>query len=275
MAVQRVNELQRPLQRPSTVLETAPQPPGCTPTARDTTGKRLLRRGNTNKTCLCSCSSALDNTPQSDMGGGGGGQACVTRDEGGGGGSGTQKFVYQKWPKSIFPTASFILSHHEIRVQGGFPREPPPPPCGCQPVQYMPAFWGGGLSSQGALSTSPPLQLKARPPTSHPTQWSTTVRNFRICVHFCLSFHQIHLSLAPHPPPGHTLSPNTSPRPQTRRSPAPVGQAAPVPMGLPWMTVATAQTDRASVRSRGPPGAPAPRSAPPSASKSARSQGWA
>ena len=35
-----------------------------------------------------------------------GGQGCIRRE--GGGGSGTQKFVYQKWCKSIFPVANSI-----------------------------------------------------------------------------------------------------------------------------------------------------------------------
>ena len=35
------------------------------------------------------------------------------------GGSGTQKVVYQRWPRSIFPFANFIFSHHEIWVQAG------------------------------------------------------------------------------------------------------------------------------------------------------------
>ena len=32
--------------------------------------------------------------------------------------SGTQKFVYQKWPKSIFQFVNFIISCDEIWVQG-------------------------------------------------------------------------------------------------------------------------------------------------------------
>ena len=37
----------------------------------------------------------------------------------GGGGSGTQKFVYQKWPESIIPFVNFNFSHHEIWIRGG------------------------------------------------------------------------------------------------------------------------------------------------------------
>ena len=39
-------------------------------------------------------------------------QGCIRREgERGGGGSGTQKFVYQKWPDQIFPTANLVVSH--------------------------------------------------------------------------------------------------------------------------------------------------------------------
>ena len=34
-------------------------------------------------------------------------------------GSRTQKFVYQKQPKSIFPFVNFVFSHYETWVQGG------------------------------------------------------------------------------------------------------------------------------------------------------------
>ena len=57
--------------------------------------------------------------------------------EGVGGGSGTQKFVYQKWPKSTFPFVNFIFSHYETWVKGGWggillgslAALIPPPPC--------------------------------------------------------------------------------------------------------------------------------------------------
>ena len=47
---------------------------------------------------------------------------------GGGGGSGTQNFVYQKWPKSRFPVVNSIVSHYEIWAQGGGVLVPQPPP---------------------------------------------------------------------------------------------------------------------------------------------------
>ena len=51
------------------------------------------------------------------------------RGAGGGRGFGTQKFVYQKWPKSILPFVSFSVSHSELEVRGGgYPTS-----CGCQP----------------------------------------------------------------------------------------------------------------------------------------------
>ena len=63
-------------------------------------------------------------------------QGCIRREEGEGGGSGTQKYVYQKCPKSIFPFANCIFPHHEIRVQaGGGSRlaSPPSSSSRCQP----------------------------------------------------------------------------------------------------------------------------------------------
>ena len=42
----------------------------------------------------------------------------------GGGGSETQKFVYQKGPKSIFPFANSIFSHNGIWIQGVTPAPP-------------------------------------------------------------------------------------------------------------------------------------------------------
>jgi hypothetical protein len=41
-----------------------------------------------------------------------GGEACIRREEGRGRGSGTQKFVHQKWPKSMFPSVNFIFFLH-------------------------------------------------------------------------------------------------------------------------------------------------------------------
>ena len=38
---------------------------------------------------------------------------------GGGGRSGTQKFVYQKWPHQIFPTANLVFSHDGLGGGGG------------------------------------------------------------------------------------------------------------------------------------------------------------
>ena len=58
--------------------------------------------------------------------------AILILPSGGGGGSGTQMFVYQKWPKAIFPFVNFIFSHYEIRVQGGGGGYPPSS-YGCQP----------------------------------------------------------------------------------------------------------------------------------------------
>ena len=37
-----------------------------------------------------------------------------------GGGSGTQNFVYQKWPDQIFPMVSFVVSHDgHFGLEGG------------------------------------------------------------------------------------------------------------------------------------------------------------
>ena len=38
----------------------------------------------------------------------------------GGGGSGTQKFMYQKWPCQIFPLVNFVFSHNGCLGLGGF-----------------------------------------------------------------------------------------------------------------------------------------------------------
>ena len=46
----------------------------------------------------------------------------LTLEEGGGVGVGTQKFVYQKWPDQVSPTANFVVSHDGhfgLRGQGG------------------------------------------------------------------------------------------------------------------------------------------------------------
>ena len=58
----------------------------------------------------------------------------------GGGGSGTQKFVFHKWPDQIFPMVHFGVSHDGHfglgggGVQGGRGGQPPPPSsCGSQP----------------------------------------------------------------------------------------------------------------------------------------------
>ena len=52
---------------------------------------------------------------------------------GGAGGSGTQNFVYQKWPDQIFSIVNFVLSHDGhfgLKGGGGGSRGeyPPPPP---------------------------------------------------------------------------------------------------------------------------------------------------
>ena len=39
------------------------------------------------------------------------GQRAGKYEKGGGGGSGTQKFVYQKWPDQNFPIVNFRFSH--------------------------------------------------------------------------------------------------------------------------------------------------------------------
>ena len=45
-----------------------------------------------------------------------------------GGGSGTQKFVYQKWPDQIFPIAKFVFPHEcHFGLGGGGGATPPPP----------------------------------------------------------------------------------------------------------------------------------------------------
>ena len=45
------------------------------------------------------------------------------------GGSGTQKFVYQKWPDKIFPMVNFVFSHYRHFGRGG--REAPPTGVSC------------------------------------------------------------------------------------------------------------------------------------------------
>ena len=47
--------------------------------------------------------------------------AHVVEEGGGGRGFGTQKCVDQKWPKSILPFVNFMISPHEIRLQGATP----------------------------------------------------------------------------------------------------------------------------------------------------------
>ena len=42
-------------------------------------------------------------------------QGCIRREEKVGGSG----FLYQKWPKSIFPSVNFLFPHHEIWVQWG------------------------------------------------------------------------------------------------------------------------------------------------------------
>ena len=78
---------------------------------------------------LCLCVRAAYHPSQVWAHGGRGGG--IGREEGGG--SGTQAFVYQKQPKSIFPFVNFIFSRDEIWVQGwgsevvGGGGTPPPP----------------------------------------------------------------------------------------------------------------------------------------------------
>ena len=71
---------------------------------------------------------------------GGGGGANIRKEEGGGGrGSGTQKFVYQKWPNQIFPFVNFVFPHdgHFGLGGGASGSSYGSPPFPCQP--------GGGL----------------------------------------------------------------------------------------------------------------------------------
>ena len=68
----------------------------------------------------------------------GGGRELLEGEEGGGG-SGTQKFVYQKWPDQIFPMVNFVVSHdgHFGLGPGG----------GDPPIVYggsTTSLWGGG-----------------------------------------------------------------------------------------------------------------------------------
>ena len=59
------------------------------------------------------------------------GQGGIRAGGGGGGGSGAQKFVHQKWPDKIFPTANFVFSHNVHFGLGGRGLPPPPPPAVC------------------------------------------------------------------------------------------------------------------------------------------------
>ena len=63
-----------------------------------------------------------------------------------GGGSGTQKMVYQKWPKAVFSFAHFIFSNYEIWVQGGegVPGVLPPPPLLLWLSTVPVHLWGSG-----------------------------------------------------------------------------------------------------------------------------------
>ena len=54
----------------------------------------------------------------------GGYHACVAQsgasfERGGGGGSGTQRFVYQKWPLQIFAVLNFVFAKTVTLVGGG------------------------------------------------------------------------------------------------------------------------------------------------------------
>ena len=62
------------------------------------------------------------------------------------GGSGTQNFVYQKWPDKIFLTVNFGFSHdgHFGLGAGGGLGGVPPRLLRCTAILILPFFWGGG-----------------------------------------------------------------------------------------------------------------------------------
>ena len=76
---------------------------------------------------------------------------------GGGGGSGTEKFVYQKWPGRIFRMANFVFSRDgHFGPGGGGSRGggvPPPPPMGwCKAILILPLERGGGGAGRNMRS---------------------------------------------------------------------------------------------------------------------------
>ena len=59
------------------------------------------------------------------LGGGEGGGSRGVIEGGKGGGSGTQKFVYKKWPDKIFPMVNFVFAHDShFGLGGGFGMTP-------------------------------------------------------------------------------------------------------------------------------------------------------
>ena len=79
-------------------------------------------------------------------------QGCIRREEGGG--SGTQKFVYQKWPNQISPTVNFCF----------FP-------------QWSLWSGGGGVPSSNAIG---PFQYPPPPPSQPPGDHYNTADLFSI-----------------------------------------------------------------------------------------------
>ena len=88
-------------------------------------------------------------------------QGCNRSEEGGGKGSGTQKPVYQKWPRS-FPFVNLICSQNEIWVQGGGGYPPCDIPSGCC------FFTGPRTVTRSSLRVLPPLLPWVSPVLIHP-----------------------------------------------------------------------------------------------------------
>ena len=88
---------------------------------------------------------------------------CLTGG-GEGGGSGTQKFVYQKWPDKIFPVANFVFPHNGHFGLGGggegVQRGGDPPPCG---KKILSTGLGWGSHTAEALRITPPPSRAQEP----------------------------------------------------------------------------------------------------------------
>ena len=67
-----------------------------------------------------------------------------------------QKFVDQKWPKSVSPFVNSIFSHFEIRIRRGGGVLAPPPPAGDAKLLSKTLGGGGGTSTHAGLPHNTP-----------------------------------------------------------------------------------------------------------------------